>query len=147
LTVNGMLADVDSAVRLIEAIAKLFDAIAWPVAVATTAIYLLSKHRDAVGRVFDRTKSIGLPGGAQIDLFEKVQEQGQQVLDAASKVAETPSQDRQAVVDELVAQANRYQELSQEAQRRLTAELQFEPLTARQLAAIRRMRRQREEEQ
>jgi len=144
---TGMLADVNSAVSLIDAIAHLLGAVAWPAAVASVLIYTLRKHRAAVGGVFDRAKSIVLPGGAQIDLFEKVQEQQQHVLEAASKVAETSPKDRQLVVEELVKEANRYQELNERVDRMAAAirrEARGTETSRMADAALRRMIRQRD---
>lgn len=100
---------MDSAVKLIDAIADLLGAIAWPAAVAVIAIYVLRGHRDAVGGVFDRAKSVVLPGGAQIDLYEKLERQSEQhVIDAANRVADVPPEEQRSAAEDLLKEFTRH---------------------------------------
>lgn len=66
---------MDKVIRLIEAIAKLLGAVAWPVAVLAVAVLVLRRHRAAVDRAVDRLKSIALPGGTSLELSEVLAEQ------------------------------------------------------------------------
>uniref|UniRef100_UPI003F4930BF hypothetical protein n=1 Tax=Streptosporangium sp. CA-235898 TaxID=3240073 RepID=UPI003F4930BF len=79
--------------KLIEAIAGLVGAIAWPAAIVLAVWLMMRRHRAAFGRLIDRVTAVSYPGG-QIDLAE---------IEAA-KLAEEEA-DQEAQVAELVEQA------------------------------------------
>ncbi|MGC5010122.1 hypothetical protein ACLQ2R_05100 [Streptosporangium sp. DT93] len=79
--------------KLIEAIAGLVGAIAWPVAIVLAVWLIMQRHKAAFGRLIDRVTAVSYPGG-QIDLAE---------IEAA-KLAEEEA-DQEAQVAELVEQA------------------------------------------
>ncbi|GII65620.1 hypothetical protein Skr01_57050 [Sphaerisporangium krabiense] len=55
--------------KSIESIAHLVGALAWPIAVVLAVWLLMRRHHTAFGRLIDRVKSFGFPGG-QVDLGE-----------------------------------------------------------------------------
>ncbi|MBF8193041.1 hypothetical protein ITP53_46695 [Nonomuraea sp. K274] len=59
--------------KLIEAVAGLVGAVAWPAAFAVAVWLVMRRHKDAVARLIDRLEQIMLPGGLEIHL--KVAEQ------------------------------------------------------------------------
>ncbi|MER6830898.1 hypothetical protein ABT352_33230 [Streptosporangium sp. NPDC000563] len=79
--------------KLIEAIAGLVGAIAWPVAIVLAAGMVMRRYKAAFGRLIDRMTTLSYPGG-QIELA---------AIEAA-KLAEEES-DQEAQVAELVEQA------------------------------------------
>ncbi|GAA2861594.1 hypothetical protein [Nonomuraea rubra] len=110
--------------KLIEAIAGLVGAVAWPVAVVLAVWLIMRRHRTAFERLIDRVKSVSYPGG-QIDLDAIESRQAahvetlvEQVLDPDAKrediqqIARQLAEDaehlgrvRQAKVDNLEAEA------------------------------------------
>ncbi|MFG1686993.1 hypothetical protein ACGFNP_42990 [Nonomuraea sp. NPDC049269] len=64
--------------KLIEAIASLAGALAWPIAVVVAVRLIMKHHRMAFGRLIDRVKSFSFPGG-QVDLGEIEAAQEEQV--------------------------------------------------------------------
>ena len=54
---------MDTAIRFIEATAKLIAAFAWPVAIIVGVGLVVGKQRDAVRRMFDRITKVSYPGG------------------------------------------------------------------------------------
>jgi hypothetical protein len=96
---------VDSAVKLIEAIAKLLGAVAWPAAVIAIAVFLLRRHRRAVDGILDRVESLTLPGGVEVSIGKIEKQQEQNVIAAAAKVADAPPEDREPAINELVTQS------------------------------------------
>ncbi|MFI6594973.1 hypothetical protein ACIBHX_01925 [Nonomuraea sp. NPDC050536] len=72
--------------KLIEAIAGLVGAVAWPVAVVLAVWLVMRRHRDAFGRLIDRVSSLQFPGG-QIDLNAVVEERKAEVAELVNRVA------------------------------------------------------------
>lgn len=102
---------MDNTVKLIEAIAKLLGAIAWPLVVGLLGWYVLAKHKSAVAGILERMQSVVLPGGVEMQLYEKVEEQEQQVIEAAARVAEAAPGDREPAIERLVTATERSDEL------------------------------------
>ncbi|WP_091090606.1 hypothetical protein [Nonomuraea wenchangensis] len=69
---------MDEWAKLIEAIAGLVGAVAWPVAVVVAVWLIMRKHRDAFERLLDRLKTLSYPGG-QVDFDAVVKEQQHRV--------------------------------------------------------------------
>ncbi|MFF4193342.1 LuxR C-terminal-related transcriptional regulator [Nonomuraea sp. NPDC001831] len=92
--------------KLIEAIAGLVGAVAWPVAVVLAVWLIMRRHRDAFGRLIDRVSSLQFPGG-QIDLAAVEAKQEEQVATLAGQVVspELDAAERQDAVQDLVAAA------------------------------------------
>ncbi|MER5326757.1 hypothetical protein [Streptosporangium roseum] len=93
--------------KLIEAIANLVGALAWPIAVVLAVWLIMRRHQMAFGRLIDRLKSFSFPGG-QIDLTEI--EAAQQVqVDNLVEQAVNPDADE-------AARRNAVHSLSKEAE-------------------------------
>lgn len=70
--------------RLIDSLAGLVTAVAWPVAAVMVVRFLARRHRAAFERLLDRVTAVSYPGG-QIDLV--VVEQEAQVEELAGRLA------------------------------------------------------------
>ncbi|MEV4562814.1 hypothetical protein AB0K12_03475 [Nonomuraea sp. NPDC049419] len=70
--------------RLIDSLAGLVTAVAWPVTAVMVARFLAGRHRAAFERLLDRVTAVSYPGG-QIDLA--VAEQEAQVEELAGRLA------------------------------------------------------------
>lgn len=92
---------MDNAIKLIEAIAKLIGSFSWPLAVILIGLYLLRRHRNAVDRALDRMDSLTFPGGLEMTMGEKIDDQDQQVIEAAGKVVEAAPEEQGAALAEL----------------------------------------------
>ncbi|MGP4100179.1 hypothetical protein [Nonomuraea sp. KM90] len=94
--------------KLIEAIAGLLGAVAWPVAIVLATRIVIRRHRLAFERLIDRVQSISYPGG-QVDLGQIAIEQehhvGALVQEASAEDLE-PEQ-REALVRRLAREAER----------------------------------------
>lgn len=80
--------------KLIEAIAGLVGAVAWPVAIVVAVWLIMRRHRAAFGRLIDRVKSVSYPGG-QIDLEAIESEQAAQVEVLVEQVADPQASPQQ----------------------------------------------------
>ncbi|MFC5828486.1 hypothetical protein [Nonomuraea insulae] len=72
--------------KLIESLAGLVTAVAWPVAAVMAVRLLLSRHRAAFERLLDRIQAVSYPGG-QIDLAITEADQRAQVEELAERLA------------------------------------------------------------
>ncbi|MFI7134612.1 LuxR C-terminal-related transcriptional regulator [Nonomuraea sp. NPDC050153] len=94
--------------KLIEAVAQLVGAIAWPMAIVLGVRMVMRRHRDAFERLIDRVRSVSYPGG-QVDLADLTVEQEQQVERLAEQAAAetvSPGQ-REELVRRLTLEAER----------------------------------------
>lgn len=76
---------MDSAIRLIEAIAKLITAFAWPAAIVVGVWLVVGKQREAVRRAIGRITKLGFPGG-EIELAEQVEERRENIEQTAEEL-------------------------------------------------------------
>ncbi|MFI7232626.1 hypothetical protein ACIBO5_56400 [Nonomuraea angiospora] len=92
--------------KLIESVAGLVTAVAWPVAAVTVVRLLFSRHRAAVERLLDRIQAVSYPGG-QIDLAITEADQRAQVAELAERLAapETDAASRRQLARHAVEQA------------------------------------------
>lgn len=102
---------MDSAVKLIEALSKLFGSLAWPLTVAVVVLVVLGRHRGAVDKALDRVEKIVAPGGVEIALGQVLKDHEQQVIEKAVQVADSPPEKREAAVEELAKETRVHREL------------------------------------
>ncbi|MFF3667222.1 hypothetical protein [Microtetraspora malaysiensis] len=74
--------------KLIEAIAGLVGAVAWPTAIVLAVWLIMRRHRSAFERLIDRVKAVSYPGG-QIDLTE-IETQKQERVEELTQRAAAP---------------------------------------------------------
>lgn len=105
--------------KLIEAIAGLVGAVAWPIAIVLAVWLIMRRHRDAFERFIDRVKAVSYPGG-QIDLAEiedakkaRVQELEQQLADP-----DADAEERRETARELANEAREWGKLSADREAR-----------------------------
>jgi hypothetical protein len=89
-------------VNLIDAIAKLISATAWPSAAVVVAVTLMRRHRTAIDRLLGRAESAKFPGGVELAFATVVEEQKDRVIDAAERVADAPPEQRDAEIEKLI---------------------------------------------
>ena len=94
--------------KLIQAIAGLVGAVAWPVSIVLAVWLVMRRHRDAFERFVDRIRSLTYPGG-QIDLGEAVDAGKARVEELAEQVAtpDVAEEERREIARELARQAQR----------------------------------------
>ncbi|GAA4579755.1 hypothetical protein GCM10023194_06170 [Planotetraspora phitsanulokensis] len=107
---------MDDWAKVIDSIAGLVDAIAWPLAVIVAVWLIMRRHRNAIERLIDRITKVGFPGG-EIDLSGVI----------AGKEAQVEELEQEVVAPD------RDEEERREAARRLAAE-------AEELGRIREIR-------
>ncbi|GAA1690469.1 hypothetical protein GCM10009733_103330 [Nonomuraea maheshkhaliensis] len=102
--------------KLIEAIAGLIGAVAWPVAVVLAVWLIMRRHRDAFDRLLDRLKTLTYPGG-QVDFDAVAEEQQHQVEVLSKQIADSDTDDmgRRLYAQLLAEQAERLGELKYSA--------------------------------
>lgn len=76
---------MDTAIRLIEAIAKLITAFAWPVAIVVGVWLVVGRQRHAFGKMMGRVKKLVFPGG-EIELAEQVEEHRENIEQTAEEL-------------------------------------------------------------
>src|SRR5262245_24475959 len=90
--------------KLIDSIAGLVGAIAWPTAVVISAWIIMRRHRAAIERLIDRVTKVGFPGG-EIDLGGAVAAQKAQVEDLERRLAGADEEQRPEVARQLTWEA------------------------------------------
>ncbi|RCG32010.1 hypothetical protein DQ384_05570 [Sphaerisporangium album] len=97
--------------KLIEAIAGLVGAVAWPIAVVLAVWLIMRRHRDAFERLIDRVTSLSFAGGeialaeSKLDAREKEQRQRVDALEEQLAGDDAPEDTRRVILRELTSEA------------------------------------------
>lgn len=126
---------MDSAIRLIEAIAKLIGSFAWPAALMLSVWFVLGKQRDAVRRLIGRVRRFSYPGG-EAELVEEIEERRQAAEELQNELVAQGSKTDKARLARL---AREYEEIG-----RLAAEQQITDLSNQLLSMPEHLARARE---
>ncbi|WP_327585024.1 hypothetical protein OHA25_56560 [Nonomuraea sp. NBC_00507] len=129
ISTSEMIEGMEQWAKLIEAIAGLVGAVAWPVAVVLAVWLIMRKHRDAFDRLLDRLKTLTYPGG-QVDFDAVTEEQQHQVEVLSEQIADSDTDEmrRRQAAHQLAEEAEKLGELRYSA--RLLKALSAAPSSA-----------------